>query len=117
MAKKIEKVAVLGAGIMGAQVSAHLANAGIPSLLYDLTQEMAEQGIQNALSARPAAFYNPKYSRQISPCNYDDHMERLSEVDWVIEAVAERLDIKRSLFKKIKPYLRKDTIVSSNTSG
>ncbi|MFQ5648695.1 MAG: 3-hydroxyacyl-CoA dehydrogenase NAD-binding domain-containing protein [bacterium] len=117
MTDKIEKVAVLGAGVMGAQLAAHLSNAGIPSLLFDISQEVAEQGKRAALTLKPAPFYNPKTAELIEPCNYDDHLDKLKEVDWVLEAVVERLDIKQSLFNRIAPHLKKGAIVSSNTSG
>ncbi len=115
--KEIKKVAVLGAGVMGSQVAAHLANAGIPSMLFDLNQELAEKGIQNALKLKPAPFYNPKDAKYITPMNYQDHLQHLREADWIIEAIAERLDWKRDLFKKIQPYVSPEAIVSSNTSG
>ncbi len=117
MAGKIEKVAVLGAGVMGAQLAAHLSNAGIPSYLFDISQELAEKGIKAALEIKPPAFYNPRTASLITPCNYDDHIEKIKEVDWVLEAVVERLDIKQNLFKRIHPYLKDSAVVSSNTSG
>ncbi|RMF61535.1 MAG: 3-hydroxyacyl-CoA dehydrogenase/enoyl-CoA hydratase family protein [Calditrichaeota bacterium] len=117
MKKEIKKVAVLGTGVMGSQIAAHLANAGIPSLAFDISQEVAQKGIEMATKIKPAAFYNPKSVQLITPCNFDEHLQLLSEVDWVIEAVVERLDIKRSLFEKIIPHLSPDTIISSNTSG
>lgn len=117
MKNRIEKVAILGAGIMGSQLAAHLANVGIPSLMYDISQEAAEAGLQAAQKAKPAAFYSPRYAELITPCNYNDHLERLKEVDWVIEAVIERLDIKQKLFRQILPHLKPDAVVSSNTSG
>ena len=117
MERKIEKVAVLGAGIMGSQIAAHLANVGIPSLLFDMTQELAEKGIKAAEKAKPAAFYSPRYAERITPCNYDDHLSRMQEVDWVIEAVVERADIKTQLFQRILPHLKPHAIISTNTSG
>ena len=117
MSTQIKKVAVLGTGVMGSQIAAHLANAGIPSLAFDISQEVAQRGIEMATKIKPPAFYDPKAVKRITPCNFDDHLERLGEVDWVIEAVVERLDIKQSLFKRIAPHLKPETIVSSNTSG
>ncbi|NOX37105.1 MAG: 3-hydroxyacyl-CoA dehydrogenase [Calditrichaeota bacterium] len=117
MAYSIKKVAVMGTGVMGSQIAAHLANAGIPSLAFDISQEVAEKGIQMAASIKPAAFYDPKFIQRIQPCNYDDHLHLLKEVDWVIEAVVERLDIKRALFERMLPHLRPGNIVTSNTSG
>ncbi len=114
---KLEKVAVLGAGFMGGQIAAHLANAGVPSLLFDLDQETAEKGLKAAEKVKPAAFYSPRYTERITPCNYADHLERLGEADWVIEVVVERLDIKKQLFNRIHPHLKPTAILSSNTSG
>lgn len=117
MEYKIEKVAVLGAGVMGAQLAGHLANAGIPSLLFDINQELADKGIETLAKLKPAPLYKPKNSQLITPCNYDDDIEKMKEVDWVIEAVAERLDIKHIVYKNITPHLKKTAIVTSNTSG
>ena len=117
MAQQIEKVAVLGAGVMGAQLAAHLSNAGVPCFLFDISQEIADQGLAAAVKLKPAAFYNPKTASLITPCNYDEHIEKLREVDWVLEAVVERLDIKHELFQRIAPLLKESAVVSSNTSG
>ena len=117
MAVKIERVAVLGMGVMGAQLGAHFSNAGIRSLAFDLSQDLAEKGIENSLKIKPAAFYNPKTANLITPCNYDAHLGKLSEVDWVIEVIAERLDWKQTLFRRIQPHLKPEAIISSNTSG
>lgn len=117
MKVKIEKVAVLGAGVMGSQIAAHLSNAGIPSLLFDMTQAMAERGLKNALELKPSPFYNPKTANLITPCNYDEHLDKIGEADWIIEAIAERLDFKRALFELIEPHLTPNAVVSSNTSG
>lgn len=117
MQNKIEKVAILGSGIMGSQIAAHLANIGVPSLMFDISQEIAEVGLGAAKKVKPAAFYSPNYAEKIIPCNYDQHLERMKEADWVIEVIVERLDIKRELYKKILPYLKPTAIISSNTSG
>ncbi len=117
MSNKIEKVAVLGAGVMGAQLAGHLANAGIPSLLFDISQDLAEKGIEGLAKLKPAPLYKPKNAKMITPCNYNDHLEKLAEVDWVLEAVAERLDIKEKVFSNIAPHLKDTVIITSNTSG
>ena len=117
MNEKIDKVAILGAGIMGSQIAAHLANVGIPSMLFDISQEAAEKGLAAAKEAKPAAFYSPKYIDLITLYNYDDHLKKIKEAGWVIEAVIERLDIKQKLFQRILPHLKPDAIISSNTSG
>lgn len=117
MALQIKKVAVLGSGVMGSQICAHLSNAGIPSLAFDLTLDLARKGIDTAMKLKPAAFYDAVTEKLITRCSYDEHLERIRDVDWVIEAIAERVDLKQSLFKKILPVLKPDAIVSSNTSG
>jgi len=117
MSQSIEKVAVLGAGVMGAQIAGHLANAGIPSLLFDINQELAEKGVAVLTKLKPAPLFKPKNAELITPCNYDDHVEKISEADWVVEAVAERLDIKHIVYKNILPHLKSTAIISSNTSG
>lgn len=117
MSNKIEKVAVLGAGVMGAQLAGHLANAGIQSLLFDINQELAEKGVEVLGKLKPAPLYKPKNAKLITPCNYDDHLKLLKEADWILEAVAERLDIKEKVFRNITPYLKNSAIISSNTSG
>ena len=66
---------------------------------------------------KPAAFYSPRYADRITPCNYNDHLPRLQEADWIIEVIVEKLEIKRDLFNKILPFLRPDALISSNTSG
>ena len=78
MEYKIEKVAILGAGVMGAQLAGHLANAGIPSLLFDINQELAEKGVQILTKLKPAPLYKPKNAKMITPCNYDDDIEKLT---------------------------------------
>ncbi len=117
MSESINKVAVLGAGVMGAQLAGHLANAGIPSLLFDISQELADKGVETLTSLKPAPLYKPKNAELITPCNYQDHAEKIAEADWVLEAVAERLDIKESVYKTIVPHLKSTAILSSNTSG
>ncbi len=117
MAFQIKKVAVLGSGVMGSQICAHLSNAGIPSLAFDLTLELAQKGIDAAMKLKPAAFYDVATEKLITRCSYDEHLELLRDADWVIEAIAERVDLKQSLFKKILPFLKATAIVSSNTSG
>ena len=116
-ALKIEKVAVLGTGVMGAQIAAHLTNAKIPVLGFDINQEVADKGIKASTKLKPSAYYNPKTVEMITPLNYDDHMSKISECDWIIEVIAERLDWKQDLYSKIQPHLKKDAIITSNTSG
>lgn len=114
---KIEKVAVLGAGVMGAQLAGHLANAGIPSLLFDLNEDLVKTGLESLTKLKPAPLYKPKNAELITGCTYEKDLEKLKDVDWVLEAVAEREDIKKSVYGSIAPHLKKGAIVSSNTSG
>src|SRR5947209_3929784 len=102
MAYQIRKAAVLGAGVMGAAIAAHLANVGIPSLLLDIVppdagkdrDKVARTGLDKALKARPAAFYSKRGASLIAVGNVEDYLEDLADVDWIIEAVVERLEIK-----------------------
>ena len=117
MANKIEKVAVLGAGIMGAQIAGHLGNAGIPSYLFDISKELAEKGKDALTSLKPKPLYKPKNIALVTACTYDQDIEKIKEVDWVLEAVVERLDIKDSIYQQLLPHLKETAILSSNTSG
>jgi 3-hydroxyacyl-CoA dehydrogenase len=134
----IRKAAVLGAGRMGTAVAAHLANAGIPTLLLDLaptelTEEekkkglalkhpsvrnrLAATGIATAAKGRPAAFAHPSRVELLTPGNFEDDLPKLADVDWVVEAVVERLDIKQELLAKVAKHVGPKTIVSTNSSG
>ena len=120
----IQRVAVLGAGTMGARIAAHIANAGFPVLLLDLAPEdasnrnvLAARSIDNLKKAKPPAFVDPAVARHITVGNFEDDLEKLQACDWVLEAVAENLEIKRALLNKIAPYLRENAIASTNTSG
>jgi 3-hydroxyacyl-CoA dehydrogenase len=125
MPYQIRKAAVLGAGVMGAAIAAHLANVGIPSLLLDIVpagagqdrDQVARMGLEKAINARPAAFYSKEAAKLITVGNIEDDLGELASVDWIIEAVVERLDIKRSLFSRVERVLVPGTIVTSNTSG
>lgn len=134
----IEKAAVLGAGTMGAQIAAHLANARIPTLLLDippreLTPEeqkkgltldskdvrnrFANAGLQGAKKSKPAAFFSQDLASLVSTGNFDDDLARIKDCDLIIEAVVENLDIKRSLYERVDQHRRPGSIVASNTSG
>ena len=117
MIDKINKVAVLGTGVMGAQIAAHLSNVKIPVYSFDMKQEISESGIANCQKLKPSPFYNPKTSDLITCYNYEDHLDKLSECDWIIEVISERLDWKQDLYKKITPHINPDAIITSNTSG
>jgi 3-hydroxyacyl-CoA dehydrogenase len=124
--KRIHKVAVLGAGTMGARIAAHFANAGVPSYLFDIVPQgtdaasrnkIAAAGLEAAKKSKPAAFMDVSLARLITIGNFDDDLKRLAEVDWIIEAVVENLDLKRALLKKVQAIRKPGTIVTTNTSG
>jgi 3-hydroxyacyl-CoA dehydrogenase len=124
--KRIHKVAVLGAGTMGARIAAHFANAGVPSYLLDIVppdadgparNKIAAAGLDAAKKSKPAAFMDASLSRLVTVGNFDDDLKKLAEVDWIIEAVVENLDLKRALLKKLEAIRKPGTIVTTNTSG
>ncbi len=128
--QRINKVAVLGAGTMGARIAAHFANAGIPCVLLDIVPPDAAQstdkagrnkivnaGFEAAIKSKPAAFFEKGLDRLVKTANFDDDMKLLSDADWIIEAVAENLEIKRSLLKKVEAVRKAGSIVTTNTSG
>src|SRR6266404_1926295 len=163
--KMIRKVAVLGAGTMGARIAAHLANAGVPSLLLDMAtsarveagappaplktageppastqpaaasasgpralgadaapaaqdrNRIAAAGLQAALKAKPAAFFEPALAKLVRIGNFEDDLKLLAECDWIVEAVVEDLDAKRDLLRRVEQVRRPGTIVTTNTSG
>ena len=117
MIKKIQKVAVLGSGVMGAQISGHLSNAGVKNFLYDTDQDLSEKGKNSLLKMKPPPLYDIKNIDLITPCNYKEDLKKLNKVDWVIEAVIERLDIKLKVYDQIAPFLNKNALLTSNTSG
>src|SRR5688572_1106901 len=102
---------------MGAQIAAHFANAGVPSLLLDVTSEAAEQGLKRARGLKPDPFFTPETYKLISTASFDEGLARLKDADWVLEAVVEKLDIKRELLARVDAARRPGSIVSSNTSG
>jgi 3-hydroxyacyl-CoA dehydrogenase len=124
--KSIHKVAVLGAGTMGTRVAAHLANAGVPCFLLDIVpagatgagrNKIAAGGLDAARKSKPAAFYEASPSAFVTVGNLEDDLKRVSEADWIIEAVVEDLEIKRALLKKVDALRKPGTIVTTNTSG
>jgi 3-hydroxyacyl-CoA dehydrogenase len=128
--KRINKVAILGAGTMGARIAAHFANAGVPSYLLDIVpadvasgagpaarNRIAAAGLDAAKKSKPAAFMDAALARLVTVGNFDDDLKKLAEVDWVIEAVVENLDLKRALLRKVEAVRKPGTIVTTNTSG
>ncbi|MBD8033249.1 3-hydroxyacyl-CoA dehydrogenase/enoyl-CoA hydratase family protein [Solibacillus merdavium] len=138
MSYNIQKVAVLGSGVMGSGIAAHLANIGIPTLLLDIApreltkdeeakgltldskavkNRFANSAMQKLLKQKPAPLSAKKNLALITPGNFEDDLEKLKDVDWIIEVIVEKLDIKKGLFEKIDAVRKPGTIVSSNTSG
>jgi len=119
----IRKAAVLGAGVMGAQIAAHLANAGVEAVLFDLPAKDGDpngivlKAIENLKKLSPAPLADKSRVNSIIPANYDQHLEILSGCDLIIEAIAERLDWKRDLYAKIAPFVGPNAVLASNTSG
>jgi 3-hydroxyacyl-CoA dehydrogenase len=135
---RIEKAAVLGAGTMGAQIAAHLANAGVPVVLLDIVpreltadeqakgltleskqvrNRIAQAGLEAAKKAKPAAFFTPEKAALVSVGNFDDDMKRLQDCDLIIEAVVENLEIKRQLYEQVEQHRKPGSVIGSNTSG
>ncbi len=138
MNMRIEKAAVLGAGTMGAQIAAHLANAGVPTLLLDISprklspeeqakgltlnspevrNRIARTGFEAARKAKPAAFFTPDVAKLVTIGNFEDDLPKLKDCDLIIEAVVENLEIKKSLYENVEEHRRPGSIIASNTSG
>jgi 3-hydroxyacyl-CoA dehydrogenase len=138
MNHKIKKAAVLGAGVMGSAIAAHLANVGIPSFLLDIVPtEMTEDekkkkltsehpevrnrfailGKKRVQESSPASLYLKEDAELITVGNFEDHLSWVGQADWIIEAIIEDLDAKRDLFKRLLPFLKEETVISTNTSG
>jgi 3-hydroxyacyl-CoA dehydrogenase len=128
--KRINEVAILGAGTMGARIAAHFANAGVPSYLFDIVppnvppdagasvrNKIAAAGLDALKKSKPAAFMDSSLARFVTVGNFEDDLKKLAEVDWIIEAVVESLDIKRALLRKVEAIRKPGTIVTTNTSG
>src|ERR1700735_2589724 len=136
MRRPLERAAVLGAGTMGARIAAHLANAGIPCYLLDIVppelnpdekrkglaldhpavrNRIVLAGLEAAKRSKPAAFFAPETARLITPGNLEDNIAWGGEADWIIEAVAENLEIKRKLFERVEAVRKPGTLVTTNT--
>ena len=114
---KIRSAAVLGAGVMGAQIAAHFANAGLPVLLLDVSRDAAADGLKRARALKPDPFFTPDAAASIRTGSFDLDLAGLTDADWIVEAVVERLDVKQALLARVDDHRRADAIVSSNTSG
>src|SRR5581483_8332355 len=121
--RTVNRIAVLGAGTMGARIAAHFANAGVPSLLLDLSSDspdrnaIARNGLNAAAKGSPPAFFTHHATHLVEVGNFDDDLPRLADCDWVVEAVVEKLDIKRDLWARAAAHAKSDAILSTNTSG
>src|ERR1700733_259574 len=128
--RQINKVAVLGAGTMGSRIAAHLTNAGLPVVMLDIvppgTDAAAPKPERNKIvlaaleglkKSKPAAFYSPDNARLLTPGNFDDDLALIADCDWIIEVVAENMEIQRALLNKVLQHRRAESIVTSNTSG
>ena len=120
----IRRVAVLGAGTMGSRIAAHIANAGFPVLLLDVVSpgesvrnRLAAQSLETLKKSKPPAFVDPELASNIVVGNFEDDLDKLKTSDWIVEAVAEDLAIKRALLGNVIPHLRDGAIVTTNTSG
>ncbi|MEL6267164.1 MAG: 3-hydroxyacyl-CoA dehydrogenase NAD-binding domain-containing protein, partial [Pseudomonadota bacterium] len=120
---EIRKVAVIGAGVMGAGIAAHVANAGVPAVLLDIVPSdakdrsaIAKGALAKLEKAKPAAFMKRSAAKLVTPGNIEDHLDLLADCDWIIEAVTEQLDIKHAIYAKIDAHRKPGSIVSSNTS-
>src|ERR1700733_8320561 len=127
MKRRIEKAVVLGAGTMGARIAAHFANAGLPCVLLDIVppgvaadapsearNKIVRAGLDGARKSKPAAFFT---AERIAVGNFDDDLARCAEADWIIEVVAENLEIKRKLLARVAQFRKPGAIVTTNTSG
>lgn len=138
MKQTIERVAILGSGVMGSRIAAHFANAGIASYLLDIVPKelkpeekerrltlqspearnrIAREGLEEAKKSKPAAFFSPELSELVTIGNFEDHKEWISKADWIIEVVVERLDIKQQVLQMVDQLRKPGSLVTSNTSG
>jgi 3-hydroxyacyl-CoA dehydrogenase len=129
MKHRIEKAVVLGAGTMGSRIAAHFANAGLPCVLLDIVppnlpagqaadrNKIVRAGLEAARKAKPAAFFSSSLADKVAIGNFDDDLPRCAEADWIIEVVAENLEIKRKLLARVAQYRKTGAIVTTNTSG
>lgn len=132
MNRKIKKVAVLGSGVMGSRIACHFANIGVEVLLLDIVprdlnedqkknpaarNKIVNDALAFALKSKPSPIYEKGFAKLISTGNFEDDMSKISAVDWIIEVVVERLDIKKIVFEQVEKYRKPGTLITSNTSG
>src|SRR5271154_5656820 len=128
MKRSIEKAVVLGAGTMGARIAAHFANAGLPCILLDIVppgaaagssdrNKIVRAGLEGAKKSKPAAFFTSTLAEKVAIGNFEDDLQRVVEADWIIEVVAENLEIKRKLLARVAQFRKPGAIVTTNTSG
>ncbi|MEM6965214.1 MAG: 3-hydroxyacyl-CoA dehydrogenase/enoyl-CoA hydratase family protein [Bacteroidota bacterium] len=130
--RHLNKVAVLGSGLMGSGIAAHFAGIGLEVLMLDIVpfdikeedknnpavrNSIVNGALKAALKSKPAAFYNKSFAKRITTGNFTDDFEKIADADWIIEVVVERLDIKKQIFEKVEQYRKKGSLVTSNTSG
>ena len=128
--RRINKVAVLGSGVMGSRIACHFANANVPVILLDITpkdsvdtdsssvrNKIVNDALQQTLKANPSAVFNKAKAKLIQTGNFEDDLSKIADCDWIIEVVVENLNIKKQLFEKVERYRKLGTIISSNTSG
>ncbi len=130
--RHIKKVAVLGSGIMGSGIACHFANIGVEVVMLDIVpfdlkdeekdnrsarNRIVDSALKAAIKSKPAALYDKRFASRIETGNFDDDFEKISDCDWVIEVVVERLDIKKQVFEKVDQFRKKGALVTSNTSG
>ena len=130
MKRSIKKVAILGSGVMGSRIACHFAGIGVNVLLLDMVpkeaiestkpqerNKLVNDALQAALKSNPSPVYTKATAKKITTGNFDDNLPEIAGVDWIIEVVVERLDIKQMMYEKVEKYRKPGTIVSSNTSG
>jgi 3-hydroxyacyl-CoA dehydrogenase len=120
VARPIQKVAVMGAGVMGVGIAAHCANAGLEVLLFDRVSDdranpsaIAQAGVEKLKKTSPAPLMLPKFAERITPCNTRDDLARLKHVDWVVEAIIEKAEAKTALYAQLASVVGPQTLVSS----
>ncbi|HBK70535.1 MAG TPA: 3-hydroxyacyl-CoA dehydrogenase, partial [Flavobacteriaceae bacterium] len=138
MKRSIKKIAVIGSGIMGSGIACHFANIGVEVILYDIVpreltdkekakgltledkivrNRMVNDSLKASLKSKPSPIYNQKFANRISTGNLEDDLHKIKDVDWIIEVVVERLDIKQKVFESIEKHRTPGTLITSNTSG